>query len=1065
MTTTIGTLKAVLTADSTKLQSELKSARQKFKEFADVVGAVGLSAFTAQIIHTSDSLNEFRSDIGKAFGGSSQEISDFIKSSVDSLGIAESEFSKAALKIGGVFNAAGFGEQAAADMSKTFLQLAADISAAKDGLSIEDAMSKLQAGLRGSGRGLTELGIAVSEETLQQEALAQGINKTTKDLTDQEKVLVAYQAILRQSAKYTGEAKSELETFGGAVGRVKANAEQLSAALGDQLRPAAVKIADAISTTVRFIQAMPGPLKAAAAYSAALSAALLGLSSAMTVLGVSAKATVAVWAVGVVGAFSAAYVAAAKIISLVTKKDYVSVIGAIGSAMQDVADGAVTLGQTITNFFRGFFYGLAKMAAVIPGIGLIAKDLMTRMDAASNSDSDEAGDKRVVDGAGAKKNRDTAKQRAIDNAAAAEAAKKEAAAEAKKAAALDAATKAMENQKQAVIDLAKAQSDLRGQASIALAKQAGGKEIGDIESAYQETLAKIKEIKELTKTAGAGANISEEDKQRIAIQLEVKLQEIIAGAGGAKDLAAVINAADAAYKAATGGTVDLSQSLASLGTRTEDFTDALDPDMAQKAAESAAALEAANYNAAQSQSIYAQAVEKAQAAAEAMAQTMSDAAMSIGNTIAGLFAQSSKGPLTSLQAGSIGSAAGGAAGAAAGVAIGLPPQLGGQIGSALGNIVGSAAEASGALRDLTSGFSRAIGAIQRGVGAIVGALGPIISAAAVNFSTMIGIVADVLVSIAPILSSLSKAIMPIMGILTAAVFPILKSLAPLISALITAIEPLMPVFIALAAPLLGIVLLLEEFGVVTAVVNFAAKGLASGLSFLSAGFQFAAFGINKAMEFLLKGIGNFVKSIPGMEDLGQSIINQGRAFDKAAGEAWDAAMESVKRGAELAGEAIGRSADEEGGLSGKEKIRAAKQRMRDEARAALREELRDKQREQINNALADSGENAANSLDKLSESIGNATSDFKAAAYRFGAADSLSGGMNTTTRSGQLPAGAVGELDGSLIGARVGTINIYAANLDEFENELRERLARDNFISKGTTAQNGSRYVGRGEST
>lgn len=89
-------------------------------------------------------------------------------------------------------------------ISESFTALGADLSALFN-LPIEDAMSKLQAGLAGQIRPLRERGIDISKTTLMEEARRRGIQKSIEVMTASEKVQLRYLAIMRQTMVAHGD--------------------------------------------------------------------------------------------------------------------------------------------------------------------------------------------------------------------------------------------------------------------------------------------------------------------------------------------------------------------------------------------------------------------------------------------------------------------------------------------------------------------------------------------------------------------------------------------------------------------------------------------------------------------------------------------------------------------------------------------------------------------------------------------------------------------------------------------------------------------------------------------
>lgn len=152
------------------------------------------------------------------------------------MGIDPAEWMKAQ----GTFNilATGFGVAAdkAAIMSKNLTQLGYDISSFYN-INVQDAMLKLQSGLAGELEPLRRLGYDLSQARLQQEAYALGIDKSVTAMTQAEKSMLRYHAIMSQVTQVQGDMARTLESPANQTRILKAQIQQLSRAIGNIFIP------------------------------------------------------------------------------------------------------------------------------------------------------------------------------------------------------------------------------------------------------------------------------------------------------------------------------------------------------------------------------------------------------------------------------------------------------------------------------------------------------------------------------------------------------------------------------------------------------------------------------------------------------------------------------------------------------------------------------------------------------------------------------------------------------------------------------------------------------------
>jgi hypothetical protein len=163
---------------------------------------IGLAAGAA--IKMAASMEESLNKVDVSFGESSKMVRDFAKTSMRSFGIAEAQ----ALDMAGTFGdmATGFGisRDEAAKLAISLVGLSGDIQSFKD-VNIEEVTTALTGVFNGETESLKRLGIVMTENTLNHYLLDQGINRTFKSLTEQEKILVRTQFIFKQTANAQGD--------------------------------------------------------------------------------------------------------------------------------------------------------------------------------------------------------------------------------------------------------------------------------------------------------------------------------------------------------------------------------------------------------------------------------------------------------------------------------------------------------------------------------------------------------------------------------------------------------------------------------------------------------------------------------------------------------------------------------------------------------------------------------------------------------------------------------------------------------------------------------------------
>ncbi len=185
----------------------------------------------------TETLNLFNVALGK-YAREARAYADEVSSV---MGIDPAEWMRAQ----GVFMtlATGFGiaGDKAAYMSKNLTQLGYDISSYYN-ISVEDAMQKLQSGISGELEPLRRLGYDLSQAKLEATALALGITKSVSNMTQAEKGLLRYQAVMTQVTQVQGDMARTLESPANQLRILQAAANQAARALGNIFIPALNKI-------------------------------------------------------------------------------------------------------------------------------------------------------------------------------------------------------------------------------------------------------------------------------------------------------------------------------------------------------------------------------------------------------------------------------------------------------------------------------------------------------------------------------------------------------------------------------------------------------------------------------------------------------------------------------------------------------------------------------------------------------------------------------------------------------------------------------------------------------
>jgi hypothetical protein len=192
--------------------------------------------FLKDSIGAASMLAESQGKVNVVFGESSKEISDWARTASSAFGQSTQQALEAAGTYGNLFRAFGFTTEAATGMSKTMVELAADL-ASFNNTSIDDALLALRSGLSGETEPLKRYGIAISDARMRTELAAQGFKNLGATLTPLQKTTAAYALIMKDSALAQGDFGRTADGLANVGRTLEAQMADLSAEIGQQLLP------------------------------------------------------------------------------------------------------------------------------------------------------------------------------------------------------------------------------------------------------------------------------------------------------------------------------------------------------------------------------------------------------------------------------------------------------------------------------------------------------------------------------------------------------------------------------------------------------------------------------------------------------------------------------------------------------------------------------------------------------------------------------------------------------------------------------------------------------------
>lgn len=206
-------------------------------------------------ITLSSDLTEVQNVVDVTFGDMSDKVEDFAETSIEKFGMSElalkqfsSRFqamgSAMGIDSGSLSNATSYlSEQtngyvelsdSMSDMSLTLTKLTADMASFYN-LEQEDVAEDLESIFTGQTRPLRTYGLDLTEATLKEWALKQGLDADMDSMTQAEKTMLRYQYVLANTTAAQGDFERTSDTWANQTRILKQNFEQLGSVIGGTL--------------------------------------------------------------------------------------------------------------------------------------------------------------------------------------------------------------------------------------------------------------------------------------------------------------------------------------------------------------------------------------------------------------------------------------------------------------------------------------------------------------------------------------------------------------------------------------------------------------------------------------------------------------------------------------------------------------------------------------------------------------------------------------------------------------------------------------------------------------
>lgn len=206
------------------------------KRAGAAIAGIGFASFISDSISAASDLNETMNKSQVIFGAHADEMTAWASNAASTLGLSKAAALDAASGFGDMFSQIGFTGDQAASMSKTVVQLAADLGSFNN-LETDDVLDRISGALRGEYDSLQLVIPNINAARVEQEALAETGKKNAAALTAQEKATATLAIIQKDGARAQGDFANTASGLANSSKIARAEMEDTKAEIGTALLP------------------------------------------------------------------------------------------------------------------------------------------------------------------------------------------------------------------------------------------------------------------------------------------------------------------------------------------------------------------------------------------------------------------------------------------------------------------------------------------------------------------------------------------------------------------------------------------------------------------------------------------------------------------------------------------------------------------------------------------------------------------------------------------------------------------------------------------------------------
>lgn len=206
----------------------------------------------AEAIDISSQLTEVQNVVDVTFGSYVDKVEALADISIPQLGMSELETKKISSRFQAMGTAMGFAQGRMADMSVELTRLTADMASFYN-VEQDVVAEDLEAIFTGQTRPMRQYGIDLTQATLKEWALKQGLDANIESMSQMEKTLLRYQYVMANTGAAQGDFLRTQNTWANQVRILKNNLQQLASVIGGTLINALKPLVKALNVAMQHL--------------------------------------------------------------------------------------------------------------------------------------------------------------------------------------------------------------------------------------------------------------------------------------------------------------------------------------------------------------------------------------------------------------------------------------------------------------------------------------------------------------------------------------------------------------------------------------------------------------------------------------------------------------------------------------------------------------------------------------------------------------------------------------------------------------------------------------------